>query len=74
MHAGLSSRRGCSQILFLGTLSRHVHSITLRLAMWCGCDPEHKGKVDRPTDAGHRHEKVEKVSYVRALDGGFSLQ
>ena len=26
----LSSSRGCSQVLFTGTLSRHVYSITLR--------------------------------------------
>ena len=31
MYAALSSRRGCSQVLFLGILSPHVYSITLKL-------------------------------------------
>src|SRR5258706_4763416 len=31
MHAALFSNPGCSQVLLLGFLSRHVHSITLRL-------------------------------------------
>ncbi len=31
MYAALFSRRGCSQVLFLGILSPHIYSITLRL-------------------------------------------
>ena len=52
MHGAASSRRGCSQVLFLGILSRHVHSIALRLlqrATWGGfaliLRLDHKGKV-----------------------------
>ena len=30
MYAALSSHRGCSQVLFLETLTGHVHSMTLR--------------------------------------------
>src|SRR5258706_4200680 len=57
-HAALFSNRGCSQALLLGILSRHVHSITLRLqrgavrpGLALGCQTSlrlnkgHKGKV-----------------------------
>ena len=37
-YAALSSRRGCSQILFLGDLSRHISSITLRLQRGVGAN------------------------------------
>ena len=38
LYAALSSHRGCSQVLFLGILSRHVYWITLRLqrGVWVG--------------------------------------
>ena len=40
MHAALSSQQGCSQVPFLETLSRHVHSITSRVqrvVWWAQC-------------------------------------
>ena len=38
MYAALSSRRGCSQVLFLGILSPHVESITLKSQRGVGAD------------------------------------
>ena len=57
MHAALSSRRECLQVLFLVVFSRHVHSITVRLQR-AGCDlldvcqadvPYNEGKVVAPS-------------------------
>ena len=74
MHALLSNRRGCSQVLFLGVLSPHACSITLRLRGWEATSPldgcqsdlllalEHKGKfiaLIRWT-----YERVENISYI----------
>ena len=36
MYAALSSRRGCSQVLFLGIFRLHVYSITLKLQRGVG--------------------------------------
>ncbi len=64
----LSSGRGCSQVLFLGILSRHVHSITLRL-QWCTWVTEvlYKTKVVGPMEIRWKYEQVENISYIRCV-------
>ena len=78
----LSSGRGCSQILFLGILSRHVPSITLRLQRgWVRpalrlsgqtCFPDvlpgaYKAKNVALLEIRWKYWKVENISYIRCV-------
>ncbi len=68
MHAMLSSGRGCSQVLLLGILSRHVHSITQRgVGATCLTDMLYKGKVVAAMEIRWKYEQVENISYVRCV-------
>ena len=74
MHAALSSHRGCLQVLFLGILSGHVHSVTLRLQYRVGGRRqnlirrfEHKEKVVAPREIRWKNDQVENISYIRCV-------
>ena len=86
MYAALSSCRGCSQVLFLGILSPHFYSITLRLRRGVGetcyllsrcqtCFGRKGGLLPpAPPAIKRNYESIEvQTAFLSALDGGLKL-
>ena len=82
MHTALPSRRGCSQVLFLGILSPHVYSITLELQRGVGATcladvrlASHKGSCSPPACVEVEYNNYipcVQTPFLSALDGGFA--